>query len=700
MLQVLDELSELVYIADPETYEMLYMNRAGKDMFHIEGTYGGKCYQVLQGRETPCEFCTNCQLKEGVFYSWETTNPVLGRHFLLKDKLIRYHGKKVRVEIAFDMTEQVERRKTIQEALEVQNLVTECAKRLYEADRNPAALDDVLRMAGEYLQSDRVYIFEFEGSRMSNTHEWCAGGVQAQIENLQDMPVTLINRWLGPFREQNANLIEDMEEIREVSPQEYSILKAQDIHSLVTVPLLISGELIGYLGADNFAARKKKNTMEFLKAIGYFISSMLRQQRTLALLEKLSYYDDLTGIRNRNAFEKELREVSRLAAGVVYLNVNGMKQINDSKGHKFGDQVLRRTAEAVASFLGRENCYRVGSDEFVAIWKGVPKQEFTAKVTGLKNHFAYHEEYTVSIGTCWTSRRGKMRDIVHEANENMFLEKKAYYRGSALSGRYRSQTDDMLGITDPAALQKMLAAGQFQVFYQPQADIRTRKLNGAEALVRFRDEKGKLYTPDQFIPLLEEARLISKVDFYVFEHVCAQQKRWQEAGKNTVPISTNFSRHTLAVEGFAGRLQEICRQYGISQELMTVEITETVEADDRMLFYSAMEQLGKKKFRIAIDDFGVNNANLSLLTEVDFDVLKIDKSVIDHIGENEKTGLLMGALIQICHKLDIRVTAEGVELQEQLERLGAVGCDTVQGYLYARPVPEEEFESQFLNQAE
>lgn len=700
MFQVLDQMSELVYVVDPQTYELLYINQAGRDLFGLRDTDGRKCYEMLEGLDAPCAFCTIPHLDNDSFYTWERTNPVAGRHFLLKDKMIDWLGKTAKVEIAFDMTEQEERRKAVSDALELQNLVTECAKRLYEAGENPAAIKDVLALSGQYLQSDRVYIFEIHGEKLYNTHEWCAAGVPPQLSRLQGIPVSIISRWqefLDPTG--NVVVVEDVRKLGKISQKVASYVKSKGIHSMIAVPLMLRKELIGYIGVDNFSIQMKEATVSFLKSVGYFIASMLRQQRTLAQLERLSYYDSLTGVKNRNAYVQALQNPFTLPLGVAYLDVNGMKEINSLRGHQDGDMVLKITAQMLSgSFPGAE-IYRTGADEFIAICEGIRYDEFHNKVQQLKNLFAHHSDFHVSLGVSWANEAKSLRAVVAQADSSMFEDKKAFYRGHALSGRYRSQTDDILGLADPNTLREKLEAGQFEIYFQPQVDVQTQRLTGAEALVRYWDESGKLHPPDHFIPILEESRLISALDFYVFEHVCSQLRDWCAEGVDVVHISTNFSRHTLAVEGFAGRLQDICSEYQIGRELIEVEITETVEADDPELFYRAVEQLKCNQFRISIDDFGVHNANLALLTDIDFHVLKIDKHVIDNLCRNRKSGLLVSALVGICHQMGIEVVAEGVETQEQIEILQSFECDVAQGYLYGRPIPAEDFQNQFLSKS-
>ena len=249
-----------------------------------------------------------------------------------------------------------------------------------------------------------------------------------------------------------------------------------------------------------------------------------------------------------------------------------------------------------------------------------------------------------------------------------------------------------LGLANPVKLKERIEAGQFLVYYQPQISLQTERMAGAEALVRFAGEEGTFYPPNAFIPVLERARVISHVDFFVYEHVCRKLKEWSSLGLSVVPVSTNFSRYTVTEEQFVDRLARIRSQYGVPPELVKVEVTETVEAEDRRAFKKAVAKLHESGFPVAIDDFGVSNANMLLLMEVDFQILKIDKRIIDMLRDDIKTKVMVSALTGMCHHNGVRVIAEGAETREQVALLREVRCDMVQGYVFSKPLPEAQFE--------
>ena len=271
-----------------------------------------------------------------------------------------------------------------------------------------------------------------------------------------------------------------------------------------------------------------------------------------------------------------------------------------------------------------------------------------------------------------------------------------------LNGTAEPEPDDVVrhwNMTQPDSLRELLEKGHFEVWFQPQYDLKMRAICGAEALVRFRDDSGTIITPNRFIPAMEASGVIELLDFYVFEHICRHVCKRMEEKRQEVIVSSNFSRRTMSGDGFVERLIEIVDRYGINHRRVAVEITETAEAESRKLFLQTVRRIHDNGFRIAIDDFGVLGANMRLLTETDFNLLKIDKSVIDSVHLHKETCILISALIHACHQLGSKVLAEGVETEEQVQALLDVKCDAVQGYHFGRPMPEKAFENLLSREA-
>ena len=698
MFELMDEMSELVYVADLDTYELLFMNREGRKMFNITELNGQKCYKVLQGFDKPCPFCTNKILSFDKTHSWEYSNPITGNHYLLKDKLVNWKGKDVRLEIAFDITNSEKERTDLQNALAAEHMVMECVKLLSESTDVRKTFPLVLQKLGTFLSADRSYIFQIHGNKMDNTYEWCADGIASQIDNLQGLDIGLIDRW-RPFFERNECVItENMEDIREINMEEYRILSGQGIKSLVVAPLERDGQLAGYIGVDNPPTEKIKNISSLLHTLRYFLMSTLCRAEAEQQLLKMSYRDMLTGLYNRNRYIQDIGRYEEKdgPVGIVYLDINGLKDINDRYGHFYGDRILVDCARIITEVFGESDFYRIGGDEFVVICRDVLKDFFMENIIELKKRFDSDPQCQAAIGYEWTDGAVDIQRLISDADAVMYEDKKQYYRKNLASNRYRHYNDDVLGLTVPGVLQEKLSGGCFPVYLQPKVSFESREMVGMEALVRYRMPDGGILAPDQFLPLLEDAKLISALDFYVFEFACSRISKWLSKGKNTVPVSVNFSRYSLTERSFISSITEICEKYGVDKRWVEIEMTESVEGLEGFDITGLIHRIREAGFTVSIDDFGVHYANLSLFTSVDFDVLKIDKSLVDHITTNLKAQSVVALLIEICGKMGIRTIAEGVETEEQFLMLRKMGCAQAQGYLFSRPLPQEEYEQKYF----
>lgn len=698
MFELMDEMPELVYVADTETYELLYMNKAGCEMFGVDELHGQLCYKVLQGFDSPCPFCTNHLLSLDQPYTWEYTNPKAGGHYLLKDKLINWENRTVRLEIAFDITRNENEKVALQNTLDAEKVVMECIRLLYQTTEIEKTFPAVLELLGSFLSADRAYIFEIRGDKMYNTYEWCAQDVAAQMDNLQGLDTALLDRWEPYFLNHECVIIENLEEIKEVNPEEYSILSEQGISSLVAAPLEKEGEMIGYIGVDNPPVEKIRNISSLLHTLRYFLMSTIRRVEDERLLKKLSYFDMLTGLYNRNRYMRDIGTFAseNIALGIVYLDINGLKDINDRYGHFYGDRVLVDCAKIITGVFAQANFYRIGGDEFIIICSGITKEKFEENIVELKKRFENAPKCQAAIGYKWTDDSSNIQKLISDADAVMYEDKKKYYRRNLSSNRYRHYNDDVLGLTAPGVLQRKLKNHSFLVYFQPKISFGSGELAGAEALIRYKMPDGSILPPDQFLPLLEEAKLIGLIDFYVFEFVCEKIAQWLSIGGKIVPVSINFSRYSLTERDFIDTISSICAKYGVDKKWVEIEMTESVEGMEGFDITGLIDRIRAAGFSVSIDDFGVHFANLSLFTAVDFDVLKIDKSLVDNITTNCKAQSVVGLLVNICSQMGIRTTAEGIETEEQFRILQQMGCAEAQGYLFSKPLPHEEYEAKFL----
>ena len=700
-LSLLNEISELVYVSDPETYELLFVNQTGCQTLHLENYKHKKCYEVLQGKTSPCEFCTNDRLCDDNFYTWEFTNPSIGRHFLLKDKIIQWRGKTARMEIAFDITERELQKQELKNMLDVQTLITNCVRMLYAVDDLDQTINAVLTQIGEFLVSDRAYVFEIKDELMNNTHEWTAPGISPQLEKLQQLDLSLISDWLPFFEKNDCIIIDDVEQLQKTIPAAYATLHAQEITSLIAAPIFLDNKLAGYIGIDNYDSEKIKNSSYLLLSMSIFLSYAIRHRNHVDMLHRLSYHDLLTNALNRNAFMdvlSQFRPGQYASAGIIYIDINGMKEINDFYGHHQGDKILITTVAKVFNLFKPDELFRIGGDEFVIITYDLTETDFYEKFNLLRNIFCEKTNlpFSIATGSCWVKSPSDLNSLLQQADSAMYTDKKKFYYGKEKTSRYRHNLDDILNLANYSALQEALTAGQFCIYFQPKISLDTEEFIGSEALIRYINQAGEIIAPNNFIPILEEARLIKMLDLYVFEEVCKQINIWKERKMRVKPVSINLSRSTLSYHFLADQLLALITKHNIDISLLELEVTETAEVDNQLVFSQALEKLKEYGFSISIDDFGVRNASLSLFTTINFDILKLDRSLVKTLAQNQKARILIRSLAVICSDLGIKLIAEGVETLEQLDILKELRCNEVQGYLFSKPLPLNDFENKYL----
>lgn len=445
VLGIMDDILEIAYVADIETYELLYLNESGKRLFGLDDVAGRTCHQALQGLDEPCPFCTNGKLRSDATYTWEHSNPLTGKRYLLKDRLIEWEGRTARIEVAADMTASDADDRGLRYALDAEGMVLHCVDDLYREADLDAASKTMLRTIGERLESDRTYIIEFSEGLANNTYEWCAEGIEPAIDLLQGIDLRIVARWLDLFERGECVILEDLEAIRESSPVEYGLLAQQNIDSLAVAPLEQNGRIIGCIGIDNPPVDRIRNLGPLLRTLAYFYLMTVRRIGDEEELRYLSFHDGLTGLYNRNRF---VEDCGRLEAageplGVLYVDVNGLKTINDSFGHLQGDTVLRTCARTMVEELEGAEVYRLGGDEFVALVGGVESDAFEDMRLRLERSFERGEDdlLYVSLGANWSDDPKDVASMLAAADAAMYEQKRLFRIGEVRESRRLAKSE-------------------------------------------------------------------------------------------------------------------------------------------------------------------------------------------------------------------------------------------------------------------
>ncbi|HEX9024067.1 MAG TPA: EAL domain-containing protein [Geobacteraceae bacterium] len=447
------------------------------------------------------------------------------------------------------------------------------------------------------------------------------------------------------------------------------------------------------------------------------IQDITERKKAEEQIYNLAYFDSLTGLPNRLLFKEHLGHTlahstrSKKLAAILFLDLDRFKQINDTLGHSIGDKLLQKVADCLVvcvrscDTIGRvgggdlpSSVSRLGGDEFTVLLTDIETVQDAARVAmriinAVSQPFNLdgHEVIiTTSIGISLYPDDGKdVVTLIKNADTAMYHAKDQgrnnfqFYNQSMNSTAYER-------LVLENHLRKAVEREEFVLHYQPQLDMADGRIIGVEALVRWRHPELGMVSPALFIPLAEETGLIIQIDEWVLRTACSQNKAWQEAGLPPVTMAVNLSGQNFIRKNLLETISRIVGETGLDARHLELELTESVlmkNAREAALTLRALKDMG---LHISIDDFGTGYSSLSYLKKFPLDNLKIDQSFIRESTSDPDSAAITRAIIAMAHSLKLRVIAEGVETEAQLEFLRESGCHALQGFLFSRPLPADE----------
>lgn len=418
--------------------------------------------------------------------------------------------------------------------------------------------------------------------------------------------------------------------------------------------------------------------------------------------------DPLTGGRNKTRFyedtKKLIKKVPAEKLAMVLFDINKFKFVNDRLGYEEGDRMLVRIHKTIADNVEADELFaRLSDDNFAMIVRNTTDNDITARLNNIFAEFerrnALHVKYPVvfSAGVC---RLGQCSEDGHDIDLNIALDRCKIAKRTLKGLHYSSIAFYDGKIRDKALREKdyetimpvALEQREFECYLQPKYGLKSRHIEGAEALIRWNSKDFGFVFPNDFIPISEKNGFVVELDFYILEEVCRAMRRWIDDGKTPVVISVNQSRLHLNYDDYIWRLREIVDKYEIPYEYIELELTESVFMENADKLLAILQKLHDIGFKLSLDDFGSGYSSLNMLKDIPVDVVKIDREFFNGTVNSEKGRAVISTVVDLAKNLNMEVISEGVETLEQVEFLTEINCAMVQGYYFAKPMNMSAFE--------
>ncbi|MCE0794528.1 bifunctional diguanylate cyclase/phosphodiesterase, partial [Clostridioides difficile] len=414
----------------------------------------------------------------------------------------------------------------------------------------------------------------------------------------------------------------------------------------------------------------------------------------------LAYEDKVTHIGNQNKFYREcskyLLDKPSLNYIIVYFDINNFKMINDTFGYEFGDNLLITIAKALKEELTEGEVFARLSSDYFAIFCDYKngRNKIIRKLDSIRNNIESNLSIVFEISLCVgiyfvEEDEVDIQKAVNKANMARSVAKGKNINYAIYNEDVRNKLSEESMILDDIKI--ALVKNQFEVYYQPKFSLVNGEMIGSEALIRWNHPEHGFISPAVFIPIAEKSKLILKIGRFVFEKVCTDLSEWKKQGKKIVPVSVNLSRVELYQPDIVKFINKTIQMYNLSSDLIEIEITETVAINELNILKNVLNELRKYGFSISMDDFGTGYSSISCLRDMPIDILKLDKSFLDGIEHDERSRNIAKSIVSLAKSLDLVVIIEGVESKEQAELMKQFGCDLVQGFYFARPMPAKNF---------
>nr|WP_317357775.1 EAL domain-containing protein [uncultured Tyzzerella sp.] len=687
-----NEGNEIAYVIDAFDYKLIDGNNSFFELLNKpkEQCIGIECYKLIHNRQTPCSLCKNIFWNYSDFFVWNQYNKILKKDFLLKNKLVSFKDKKCMFTIgtSVSLIDNIQNKDVNTEInRSILSAITHLSKK-YNYENN---IKFILELVCTLYKSEFGFIFEINKDNNLSSYNLTNNNLNEEIK--QSLEQIILDEFLySPINK--IKYLSSEQEAISLSYNLYDFMRKYHLYNILIIPIINNEKYIGYILCINNDKLEDsiyyEKLEEYSSNISYFIGEEIIKNSLKKELNLEKNYDSLTGVLNRNAYrnyEKAYDPDNVKYIGILCLALNELNNINHTAGIAAGDQIILDLADILKTQFYHKPIFRLNGNEFLIIMENINYDSFLQEIDILSKSL---EKIGLSMtyGKAWSEDE---KELNHLVNSAIYFRKMESNKSKQLINNNNLYKRNSLF----SELMISIESKEFEIFLQPKIALENNKLYGAEALIRKRNLEGGYIPPDKFIPILEHHYLIQYIDLFVFEEVLKLLQSWKNENKPLIPISLNFSRRTLLEEDIIKMVLDIKNKYDIDYKYVEIEITESIGDLEKKAICTVLKDIKNMGISILLDDFGVKYSNLSILSEIAFDGLKLDKTMVRNLGENITNEVIMKNIICMCKDLSIKTTAEGVETNEQENILKTMHCDIIQGYLHSKPLPVTEFIQNF-----
>ena len=599
------------------------------------------------------------------------------------------------------------------EQLELQKLISEISTDFISV--NQLNLDEkingMLDRCGKFLKSGRIYVvlFGLEDNAINYVYQLNNGEIGPKVEIIQNQFINEYPWLMNQIMCNEKVCIDNLEMLPKEALKEKQKFETEDIKSFVAIPFSCDKKVLGFLGfrSESFINEWYDSRISFLKILANVLTDALAKVNAEKEINCMAYYDYLTKLPNRVLFKDRVDQAIYLAnrnekiIALVFLDLDSFKNINDTLGHELGDELLKEVAEKLLKYVRKSDTVsRFGGDEFLIMINNNKKLEDIIKIVDnimdmFNSPFILKEQeffVTASAGIAIYPTDGNNTEtLIKNADIAMYSAKdKGKNQYVVCSSDMKDSVHMKMKLTNN--LYRAQERNELVLYYQPQVDLLSKQIIGLEALIRWNHPELGMIPPTVFIPLAEQTGLINSIGEWVLNNACRQNKIWQDMKLPHVRMAVNLSVNQFRNPDIVNQVHKVLQETCLDSKYLELEITESIAIKESAYIIKVLNRMKELGVSISIDDFGTEYSSLSRLKLLPIDRIKVDIQFVRGIEGSNKDKAITKAIINLAKNLELKVIAEGVETEKQLDFLTQGMCDEVQGYYYYKPMIAEDVE--------